>query len=137
MSTFSCEIVTPEKSLFSDQVYFVSVPASEGEIGILARRAPVMSTLKLGVVRVKREEQGESLAFAVAGGYVEADGRQVVVLADRAEAVGKLDLEQVQLAKAENEKKFAALSEGDSRSVFFRDEIAWYTLLENQLTNAL
>ena len=134
MNTLICEIVTPEKLLFSEVVYFVSVPATEGEIGILARRAPFMSTLNRGVVRVKREENSEAVPFAVAGGYVEADGRKVVVLADRAEVIGKLDLESVREAKAENEKRLAALPEGDSRAVFCRDEVAWYTLLETQLT---
>ena len=134
MSTLTCDIVTPESLLFSEEVNFVSVPASEGEIGILSKRAPVMSTLKRGVVRIKREEHGETIAFAVAGGYVEADGNKVVVLADRADAVGRLDLEAVREAKAENEKKLASLAEDDSRSVFYRDEVAWYTLLETQLT---
>ena len=134
MSKLVCEIVTPESLLFSEEVSFVAVPATEGEIGILAKRAPIMSTLKLGVVRVKREENSEAISFAVAGGYFEADGSRVVVLADRAEAIGKLSLDSVREAKAENEKKLASLPEGDSRGVFYRDEVAWYTLLETRLT---
>jgi len=134
MSTLICEIVTPDRLLFSEEVHFVSLPATEGEIGILARRAPFMSTLNRGVVRVKKEENGEVVPFAVAGGYVEADGIKVVVLADRAEVLGKLDLDSVREAKLDNEKKLAAMAEGDSRAAFFRDEVAWFTLLETHLT---
>jgi F-type H+-transporting ATPase subunit epsilon len=130
MSSFNCDIVTPVELLFSEEVNFVSVPASEGEIGILARRAPIMSTLKAGEIRIKREEGGEALRFAVAGGYVESDGRKVVVLASRAVDVATIDAEEVRSAKAEREKGLAGLAEDDPRAAFLRDELAWYTLLE-------
>ena len=133
MRTFICEIVTPESLLFSEEAYFVAVPATQGEIGILARRAPIMSTLKLGVVRVKKDEQAEPISFAVAGGYFEADGRKVVVLADRAEAMAKMSLDSVRAARVENEKSLAALDADDSRAAFHRDEVAWFKLLEAQL----
>ena len=111
----------------------MSVPATKGELGILPRRAPIMSTLSQGVVRVKKEEKSDARVFAVAGGYVENDGFKVVVLADRAEALDKHDLEAVRQAKAENEKKLAAMGESDSRAAFVKNEISWYTLLEAQL----
>jgi len=136
MKMLSCEIVTPEKLLFSEEVYFVSVPATKGELGILPRRAPIMSTLSRGVVRVKKEDKSDPIVFAVAGGYVEADGYKVVVLADRAEAIEKCTLENVREIKAENEKKLASLGEGDSRTAFIKNEIAWYSLLETQLTRS-
>jgi len=134
MSSFLCDIVTPEALLFSEEVYFVSVPGSDGEFGVLERRAPIMSTLKLGVVRVKREEHGKDIVFAVDGGYVESDGHKLVVLADRAEEVGKLTLEQVREGKQQNEHKLTSLSEDDSRAAFYHDEVSWFTLLETQLT---
>ena len=134
MSKLVCEIVTPERLLFSEEVFSVSVPAAKGDLGILVRRAPIMSTLNRGVVRVRKEEHGEVTSFAVAGGYIETDGKKVVVLADRAEAIGKLSLEAVHEARADNEKKLASVGEDDSRSAFYRDEIAWYKLLESQLT---
>jgi F-type H+-transporting ATPase subunit epsilon len=134
MSSFFCDIVTPESLLFSEEVYYASVPATEGEFGVLAKRAPIMSTLNQGVVRVRREEGGEVQRFAVAGGYVEADGRKLVVLANRAAAVASADLDEVRASKADAEKKLTALAEDDSRAAFYRDELAWYTLLETLLT---
>lgn len=133
MSSMLCDIVTPESLLFSEDVYFVSVPGKEGEMGFLPLHAPIMSTLRLGLVRVKKEDNGEAIAFAVDGGYVESDGRKIVVLADRAEAVGKLSLDKVLEAKADNQRKLDSLTTDDSRAAFYNDEIAWFSLLEAQL----
>ncbi|MDR2106517.1 MAG: ATP synthase F1 subunit epsilon [Coriobacteriales bacterium] len=133
MSSVICEIVTPADLIFSEEVYSVSVPASEGEFGVLAQRAPIMSTLRDGEVRIRRTEGGEQLNFAVSGGYVEADGRKVVVLTSRAADVSTLDAAEVRTAKAAAEKRLASFSEDDSQAAFHRDELAWYSLLETLL----
>jgi F-type H+-transporting ATPase subunit epsilon len=129
MSTFVCDIVTPENLLFSEEVYFVSVPATEGEFGVLSKRSPIMSTLNSGAIHIRREEGGKTLCFAVAGGYVESDGNRLVVLASRAIDVSTLDPDEVNSGKADAEKKLTALAGDDSRTAFYRDELAWYTLL--------
>ena len=133
MASLICEIVTPENLLFSEEVHFVSVPATEGEFGVLSKRAPIMSTLNLGEVTIKRDESAEPVRFAVDGGYVEADGAKVVVLANRAADITTIDADAVQTAKSDSEKRLAALAEDDSRAAFLRDELAWYTLLETLL----
>jgi F-type H+-transporting ATPase subunit epsilon len=136
MSSFFCDIVTPESLIFSEEIYFVSVPAAEGEFGVLAKRSPIMSTLNNGEVRIRREEGGELLHFAVSGGYVESDGTKVVVLASRAVDVSTVDPEALRTDRAESEKKLTALAEDDSRAAFYRDELAWYTLLEKLVFRA-
>jgi F-type H+-transporting ATPase subunit epsilon len=136
MATFICDIVTPENLLFSEEVSFVSVPATEGEFGVLAKRSPIMSTLNSGAINIRREESGEMLRFAVAGGYVESDGNKLVVLASRAIDVSTVDPDEARDSRAEAEKKLAALAEDDSRTAFYRDELVWYTLLETLLTRA-
>jgi F-type H+-transporting ATPase subunit epsilon len=133
MSSIICDIVTPASLLFSEEVYSVAVPATEGEFGVLAKRAPIMSTLKSGAVRIRREEGGEPLRFAVAGGYVESDGSKVVVLASRAVDVGTLNIDEVRGEKTDAEKKLASLAADDSQAAFYRDEIAWFKLLESLL----
>ncbi|MDR1014944.1 MAG: ATP synthase F1 subunit epsilon [Coriobacteriales bacterium] len=136
MASFLCDIVTPASLLFSEEVSFVSVPATEGEIGILAKRSPIMSTLRGGEIRIKREEGDAALRFAVAGGYVESDGNKVVVLASRAVGVDTLDAEEVRVAKEASEKELAAFAADDSRAAFYRDELSWYTLLQALLAKA-
>lgn len=137
MSKFFCEIVTPEKEIFSEEINFVVVPGAEGEIGLLAKHAPVISTLKMGEIRLKREEDSETISYLVNGGYVEAVGTKVVVLASRAEEVGITSLEMVLAQKAEAQSKLSKVNEEDSRAAFYRDEIAWYTLMETLLQRKL
>ncbi len=133
MSKFFCDIVTPEKELFSEEINFIVVPGSEGEIGLLAKHAPTISTLKLGEIRLKMEEDSETISYLVNGGYVEAIGTKVVVLASRAEKVGDTSLEDVRAKKADSEGKLSKVDESDSRAAFYRDEVAWYALMETLL----
>lgn len=133
MSKFFCDIVTPEKELFSEEINFIVVPGAEGEIGLLAKHAPVISTLKMGEIRLKMEADSETESYLVNGGYVEAIGTKVVVLASRAEKVGSTSLEEVRAKKSDSEAKLSKVDESDSRAAFYRDEVAWYTLMETLL----
>jgi len=124
-----CEIVTPDQMLYSGDAVLVSAPAAEGEIGLMYMCSPITSTLKRGLVRVKETDSGESRKFAVNGGYLEADGRKIVVLASKA-----IDLEVVDITIsndriASNEKRLTELAEDDSRAVFIREEIVWQKYL--------
>ena len=85
MSKIACDIVTPEAKFYSGDVYCVVVPGSEGEMGFLCNHAPIVSTLADGVVRVQEENGGPHREFAIEGGYVQVDGKKVIVLADKAE----------------------------------------------------
>lgn len=92
------EIVTPEKSVFSDTVESVSVPTVSGEIGILTNHAPLISGLKSGVLSYSKN--GATERMVVAGGFVEVSDNKVSVLADTAETAGEIDVEA---ARAERE----------------------------------
>jgi F-type H+-transporting ATPase subunit epsilon len=85
MTKFACDIVTPEAKFYSGDVHFVVVPGTEGEMGFLYDHAPVVSTLADGVVRIQEEEGGPHKEFAIEGGYVQVDGKKVIILADKAE----------------------------------------------------
>lgn len=85
MTKFACDIVTPEAKFYSDEVHFVVVPGSEGEMGFLYDHVPLVSTLADGVVRVQKDEGGPFKEFAVEGGYVQVSGDRVIILADKAE----------------------------------------------------
>ena len=121
-----CEIVAPDQMLYSGEVEFVSAPASEGEIGFMFLCAPFMSTLRQGVIRLREtDSSGDPRCFAVAGGYVEADGRKVVVLASRAIDVAQIDTSISSDRIAANQARLAELSDDDSRATFVRQEIEW------------
>ena len=124
-----CDIVAPDQMVYSGEVAFVSAPAADGEIGFMYLCSPLMSTLRRGMVRVKETEASEAQGFVVDGGYVEADGRKVVVLASRAIALDNVDIAVAAERIAMNEKRLLELSEDDSRAVFVREEIEWQEYL--------
>ena len=86
MAKLACDIVTPEAKYYSnDEVHFVVVPGSEGEMGFLYDHVPLVSTLADGTVRVQEDEGGKFRNFAIEGGYVQMTGTKVIILADKAE----------------------------------------------------
>ena len=128
--TMICEIVTPEKMLYSAEASFVAVPATEGEIGFMYMRSPVMSTLNSGEVRIKPQDNDTVLRFAIAGGYVEADGHKVVVLANRAVNIADVDPTLLKERIISFEQALTASEADDPERTFKNSELEWYTLLD-------
>jgi len=81
--TIQVDIVSAEGELFSGPATMVFAPASQGELGIYPRHAPLLSLLKAGEVRVQSPD-GEEHFFFVGGGALEVQPRKVTVLADTA-----------------------------------------------------
>jgi F-type H+-transporting ATPase subunit epsilon len=88
--TFSFELVSPERVLFSGDVTSVVVPASEGEMTVLANHAPVMSALRAGVVVV----DGTKRLF-VRGGFVDISASGLTLLAEQAVAMDEVDADRL------------------------------------------
>jgi F-type H+-transporting ATPase subunit epsilon len=91
MATFHFDLVSPEKLLFSDEVSQVDVPGSEGDFGVLAGHAPLVTTLRPGIV-VIHGEAGSQLRVVVNGGFAEASATGLTVLADMAVPEEEFDL---------------------------------------------
>ena len=89
-NTIHLDIVSAEGQIFSGNANMVFVPASEGEIGIAPRHAPLLTTLKAGEVRVQIDNQEEQ-SFYVSGGALEIQPHLVTVLADTAARAHDLD----------------------------------------------
>lgn len=102
-----CEIVTQDKSLYEGEADIVVVPGTDGEMGILPDHTPLLTTLELGVVRVRHDD--EEQVFTIAGGVMEVRPEVVTVLADVGENVEEIDLERAEAARERAEK---ALEEG-------------------------
>ena len=88
--TFGFELVSPEKLLLSVQAEMVTVPGEAGDMGILPGHAPVISSLRLGVIEVSKAEGGEERIF-VAGGFAEMSNNKLTVLAEEAVPVSQID----------------------------------------------
>ena len=81
--TIHVDIVSAEENIYSGLAEMVIAPAEEGDIGIAARHAPLLTRLKPGEVRIKVDDK-ETLPFFVSGGILEVQPHLVSVLADRA-----------------------------------------------------
>ncbi len=84
------ELVSPERLLASEDVEMVVVPGSEGDFGVLAGHAPVISTLRTGTIAVYANGAVTDRIF-VAGGFAEASAERVTVLADEAVRIADID----------------------------------------------
>jgi F-type H+-transporting ATPase subunit epsilon len=89
MATFHFDLVSPEKLLFSGEVSQVDVPGSEGEFGVLAGHAPLVATLRPGILVIYGE--GGELRVVVNGGFAEVGPAGLTVLADLAVPVDEFD----------------------------------------------
>jgi F-type H+-transporting ATPase subunit epsilon len=100
-----CEIVSQDRTVFQGDVDMVVLPGAGGEMGILPHHAPVLTTLKYGVVKVRRA--GKEEIFAVAGGVAEVQPDLVTILADAAENVEEIDVVRAQFARKHAEEILA------------------------------
>jgi F-type H+-transporting ATPase subunit epsilon len=102
-----CEIVSQDRVVYQGEVDMVILPGTGGEMGILPHHAPVLTTLKYGVVKVRRA--GSEQIFAVAGGVAEVQPDLITVLADAAENVEEIDVKRAEFARKRAEE---ALTKG-------------------------
>jgi F-type H+-transporting ATPase subunit epsilon len=103
--TIRCEIVSQDRTVFTGDVDIVVLPGAAGEMGILPRHAPVLTTLKLGVIQVRKS--GREEVFTVAGGVAEVQPDIVTVLADAAENVEEIDEARAEAARRRAEEVLA------------------------------
>ena len=80
------EILTPEKKLFSGEVYGVQMPGISGSFEVLEKHAPLVSALKAGRVKVLKDKTHTAL-FDIQGGFVEVLNNKVTLLAEGATAI--------------------------------------------------
>jgi F-type H+-transporting ATPase subunit epsilon len=78
------EILTPEKKLFSGEVYGVQMPGISGSFEVLEKHAPLVSALKAGRMKVLKDKQNHTTHFDIQGGFVEVLGNKVTVLVEGA-----------------------------------------------------
>jgi len=116
MASLHFELVSPERLLMSDDVDAVEIPGTEGDMGILPGHAPVLSTLRPGVVTVTRGGKAERIF--VRGGFAEVNPQGLTVLAEVAIPVAELDASRIaqQIRNAEDDVNDAKTDESRRRA---------------------
>jgi F-type H+-transporting ATPase subunit epsilon len=100
-----CEIVSQDRMVFQGEAEMVLLPGSEGMMGILPNHAPLLTTLKLGVVTVRFG--GNEEYFTIAGGIAEIQPDKITILADAAENVSEIDVERAEAARRRAQEALA------------------------------
>ncbi len=101
-----CEIVSQDRAVFAGDVDIVVAPGVDGEMGVLPHHAPLLTTLKAGVMRVRYS--GREEVFAISGGFMEVRPEIVTVLADSAERAEEIDIARAEEARRRAEDSLRA-----------------------------
>ena len=103
--TLKLEIVTPEAQTLSQDVEMVTLPGTEGEMGIYPHHVPLMTQLAPGEIIVRKD--GQDTFLAVGGGFVEVTGDHVAVLTDMAIKADDIDEAKAEEARRRAEARLA------------------------------
>ena len=110
MANFHFELVSPQKLLFSDDVEQVDLPGAEGYFGVLANHAPMVTTLRPGVLTI--HVAGGQQKIVVLGGFAEVSKDGLTVLANTADAVEDVDRGMIAARIEELESRIAKTEPG-------------------------
>ncbi|MGB9152559.1 MAG: ATP synthase F1 subunit epsilon [Alphaproteobacteria bacterium] len=122
--TFTFELVSPEKLQFSKPVTMVTVPGGEGEYGVLPGHAPMITTVKAGVIEIFTDNNAAaSDRIFVAGGFAETTQTRCTVLADEAISVADLNRAQLEEQAKELSGKLSAATDSDRATLQAQQEI--------------
>ena len=130
MASLHLEFVSPESVLFSGEVDQVDLPGAEGDMGILAEHAPLVTVLRPGIVTIYRGGAREPVV--VTGGFAEVGPAGLTVLADRAVARADFDLDALA-----SEIKDAEEDVADAKDEAQRDKLAHHVAQLKALQAAL
>ena len=109
------ELVSPEKLLVSREVEMVVVPGAEGDFGVLRDHAPLISTVRPGVIDIYDDGNTISESIFVAGGFAEVTGERCTVLADEAVPVKNIDKAATQKTLDELRRELGEASDDATR----------------------
>ncbi|MDF1577105.1 MAG: F0F1 ATP synthase subunit epsilon [Desulfurivibrionaceae bacterium] len=103
--TIKLEVVTPRGAVLSEDVDIVTAPGYGGEFGVLANHAPLLSTIKIGVMSYKKGGNSEQLM--ISGGFCKVAANRITFLVESAEFGREIDVDRAMRAKERAEKRLA------------------------------
>jgi F-type H+-transporting ATPase subunit epsilon len=104
---YPLRVVSVERSLFEGDVEFIIANGADGDLGVLARHAPLMTILKPGPLRIQEVFGGPEQVLFVGGGFLEVLPDRVTVLADVAERAEDISVERAEAARKRAQEKLA------------------------------
>ena len=110
MANFKLEIVGPSGKVYSNDVEFVLVRTTEGDMRILPNHSPFVAGLAIGEMMV-REEKGKEISYYISEGFLEINNNKVIILADEAILSTDIDIEAARKEAALAEERLKKLTE--------------------------
>lgn len=123
MAGIKCEVITAERVVYSGEVDMVIAPGAEGQLGILPHHAPLMTSLTVGELRLKKEGEDE-VCIAIGGGFMEVLSNRVTVLADAAERAEEIDIARAEAARRRAEERLKQYRSGKEKEIDFERAMA-------------
>ena len=120
---YALRVVSVERSLFDGEVEFIIANGADGELGVMARHAPLMTILKPGPLRIQEVMGGDEQILFVGGGFLEVLPERVTVLADVAEHAEEISIEQAEAARRRAEERLAGTL-SSAEEIEFNQELA-------------
>jgi F-type H+-transporting ATPase subunit epsilon len=114
--TLSISLVTPEGSAFEGEAEMIVVPGAAGEIGVLARHAPLVAMLKAGSTRIHVRRGGEVREFATGSGFFKVEQDRALALVDDAVDALHIDPERARQQLEEAQAELARVEAGESEA---------------------
>ena len=111
---FDLSLVTPDGAAYEGQAEMIIVPGQIGEIGVLARHAPLIATLRAGSTRIHPGEGAEVLEFATGPGFFQVLDDRAIALVDAAVPAGEIDEARARRELDEARAELARVDAGDS-----------------------
>ena len=120
---YELRVVSVERSLFEGDVEFIIANGADGELGVLARHAPLMTILKPGPLRIQETIGAPEQILFVGGGFLEVLPDRVTVLADVAEHAEEISIEKAEAARRRAQERLAGTLT-TSEEIEFQSELA-------------
>ncbi len=106
-----CRIITPEETIFDGEADLVVARIADGEIGVLVDHAPVVSTVEIGDVRIRQND--ERHVFATSDGFFKVSENLVQILVEEAVPAGEIDVEEAENRVEEASREISELAGED------------------------
>lgn len=110
MQQFQFELVSPEKKIMSESVTMAVIPGTEGDFGVLSGHAPLISSIRTGIVEIYRENMNDkSEQIFIAGGFADVTGESCTILAEQAINIRDINRDDIsnKLAQAKEDLELA------------------------------
>ena len=107
------KVITPDKTVWDDEVEEVVLPSTTGQLGILSGHAPLLTALEIGVLRVRPGKEWKNIALM--GGFAEVENDEIKILVNGAELGDNIDRDAAQTAYQEAQSRFDRVGNSDDR----------------------